>query len=757
MYQRISVTVSPIGSWPVLVVAALAVTALTLWAYSRRLKGSSGRWRWFALGLRLLAVLLCLMAALRPTVFLKEKKKQKASVAVLLDTSSSMLIGDEVGGKTRWDVAQQAIKEARQFAKTLGPDLDFRFYRFDSKLAAAATNETAPAKASDPANPEKPTGRETNLGSAMIDVQKQQDGTDRRMARLVVLSDFTSNKGPDPLEIARQLKGRGVPIITVGLGTENAGTTHKDVALRDIVNSPTVFVKNQLEVRATMVARGFANRSLGVELFVEGQADPVAKTQVKVPDGVDTIPVTGLKFIPQTAGEKRLTLKVAPQEGELVVSNNEISTFVTVLSGGLNVLFLQGSNFTWDYRYLFRAIGTSRDIQVEGVVIRKPAQGDVSEIDDGEFAPGKYNVYILSDLPAEFLTTRQQKLLVDAVRKGAGFMMLGGRTSFGAGGWASTEVADILPAEIHPGDGQYEPEEGIKLVPTSLGLDSFILQIGANRAETERLWKAMPPVLGCNRVGERKALATTLATWAGANAEPMMISMEIGKTGRVIAYGGETWVWARATEEGRIAHRKFWRQAIFWLSHKEDDSENHVKLTVEPRRVGVGEKLELTATARDAKGVAIPNVIFECKIEREGPDPVVEPVELYNQAEEARASKFATENLGQPGNYTATCIARKNGAEIGRDTARFLVYQEDRELENPSADLKLAREMASLTGGEPVTPENLTSYLKGIDRSSFTEYLSPTPYNVWDNWPFLLIFAALLTLEWWLRKRHGWV
>ena len=99
-----------------------------------------------------------------------------------------------------------------------------------------------------------------------------------------------------------------------------------------------------------------------------------------------------------------------------------------------------------------------------------------------------------------------------------------------------------------------------------------------------------------------------------------MMSMETGG-GRVIAFGGETWVWARQTEEGRLAHRKFWRQSIFWLSHKEDDSENQVKLTVTPRRVGVGEKLELTATARDPKGAPIVDATYECKIEREGPIP----------------------------------------------------------------------------------------------------------------------------------------
>ncbi len=545
-------------------------------------------------------------------------------------------------------------------------------------------------------------------------------------------------------------------IVTVGLGTENAGASHKDISLRDFVTSPTGFVKNSLEVKGTLVVRGFANQELPVELYVEGQETPVAKTRIKVPDGVDTIPVTGLKFTPQTPGEKRITLKVPQQEGELVVSNNDMSTFVTILSGGLNVLFLQGSGHTWDYRYLGRAIGTSSAIQMEGVVIRRKAEGDKSEIDDSEFTPGKYNGYVFSNLPAEFLTVKQHGLLVEAVKKGAGFMMLGGHASFGSGGWAGTKVAEILPAEIHEGDGQFEPEGGIKVVPTALGLDSYILQVGATRAETQKIWADMPPILGSNRFGERKLIASVLATSPAPESEPLMMSMEVG-AGRVIAYGGETWVWARKTEEGRLAHRKFWRQSVFYLAHKEDDSENQVKLKVEPRRVGVGEKLELTATARDAKGATIPDVAYECKIVREGPNPVTEPVQLFPQGEDARASRFATDNLGQPANYTASVIARKNGQEVGRDTARFLVYQDDRELEHPSADLKLARGIAQLTEEQSISPEKLVAHLKGIDQSTYTEYVSPTEVKVWDNWPFLLIFAALLTIEWWLRKRNGWV
>ena len=193
------------------------------------------------------------------------------------------------------------------------------------------------------------------------------------------------------------------------------------------------------------------------------------------------------------------------------------------------------------------------------------------------------------------------------------------------------------------------------------------------------------------------------------------------------------------------------------MSHKENDSENQVKLSLDPRRVAVGEKVEVSAIARDAKGATIPNVKYETKVERDGPDSSPEPVDLYDQGEEARGTIYAAEKISQPGNYVVTTIARRDGKELGRDKARFLVYEDDRELENPSADLKLAREIAEITDGELVNPERLGSYLKGIDRSVFTEVMSPSEYKVWDNWPFLLIFTAVLTIEWWLRKRHGWV
>ena len=102
-------------------------------------------------------------------------------------------------------------------------------------------------------------------------------------------------------------------------------------------------------------------------------------------------------------------------------------------------------------------------------------------------------------------------------------------------------------------------------------------------------------------------------------------------------------------------------------------------------------------------------------------------------------------------------MATKDGKEIGRDTARFFLYQDDKELENPAADRALLRQIAEATGGESLTPEQLPKYLQSLKGKVFTESLSQTEKRIWDNWPFLLLFATILTLEWWLRKRHGWV
>lgn len=733
-----TISFSPIGPWPVVAAGGAAVMGLTIWAYRIRLRGTTGRWRHVALGLRLAAVLLALLAALRPSLVRSEKKKQAASILVLLDRSRSMIIGDEVRGETRWATALKSVEVARAAIKSLPPTVDAKYYQFDSTLRDHKAGDASP-----------PEGRETAIGSALLEAVKRQAG--KRIALVILLSDGAGNAGTPALAAAQRLKAQQMPVAAIGFGS-NVSDTSKDLAVRDLTAGPTVFVKNQLQVRGTIGVRGFPDQPIEVELHVEGETNPVARRTIRPPANATTVAVSGLTYTPQTPGEKLVTLKVKPKAGELVTTNNDVSTFLTVLKGGLNVLYVQGPSPVWEPKFLTRALDASPDIQETLKVLRRPADASGGELADSEFAPLKYDVYILGDLPANHLTRVQRKLLADAVEKeGAGLIMLGGQSSFGAGGWANTDLARVLPVDINPGDGEIEPEGGIRVIPNATGLENYVLQLNPSRAESLRIWESLPPIPGANRLGTAKPAALVLAQTP--DRQPLLVGSEVGR-GRSLAFGGETWIWARATDEGRLAHQKFWRQAVLWLAHKEDQGENKVKVTLDRRRLAVGEKVDITVVARDAKNQPIPDVKPEVNVAPEPRQGVPEEVEVFTRAGEGRGSYTAT---GKPGEYRVSVKATRDGKEIGRDTARFLVYQDDRELENPAADLASLRQIAEATSGEYLAPEQLARYLKSLNVDEFTEYTSLTEHRIWDNWPFLLTFIALLTAEWFIRKRHGWV
>ena len=84
--------------------------------------------------------------------------------------------------------------------------------------------------------------------------------------------------------------------------------------------------------------------------------------------------VSGLEYIPDTPGEKRLTLRVKPMPGEQVATNNEVSTYLDVLKGGLKVLYIQGPDFSWEPHYLTPALDAAREIHVDYRLVREPAR-----------------------------------------------------------------------------------------------------------------------------------------------------------------------------------------------------------------------------------------------------------------------------------------------------------------------------------------------------------------------------------------------
>jgi hypothetical protein len=103
--------------------------------------------------------------------------------------------------------------------------------------------------------------------------------------------------------------------------------------------------------------------------------------------------------------------------------------------------------------------------------------------------------------------------------------------------------------------------------------------------------------------------------------------------------------------------------------------------------------------------------------------------------------------------------AVREGKSYGLPTStRFIVDARDAELDNPAADPELMSEIATLTGATTVTPEGFGDFLdRLVSEGVAAEMMRYTTVTLWDGWPLLLMFALLLTTEWFVRKRKGLV
>ena len=436
--------VNPVGGYGLTSAVVLALLLLLTFLGLPRHKLTPRR-RGILFALRLGVIALAMMAMLRPALVFTKTKKQSATLIVLADRSRSMIVADAVGGKTRWELLRSSLDESRPALEQIAENLEVDLYAFDADLhtidflgGAFDLGKT-------------PDGEQTAIGAALDDVLRRTSG--KRLAGVILLSDGAQRayapRDTAPQGPTRRLADLGYPLYTFPIGQARGLGQARDVALKDLSVNQTVYVKNELDVRASLQVEGFAGQTISAQLLFEqpgGKMQSVAAEQIKAAKNGEAVALD-LSTIPQTPGEYKLTLRVPNQPGELVTTNNELSTFVTVLKGGVNVLYLEGA-LRVDSKYLLAALDASQDIKVDFVRLdaRDPAARPADLME--RFQRGKYDVYILGDVDASLLTPAELEALANVVKQGAGLAMLGGFHSFGPGGYADTPLAALLPVTM---------------------------------------------------------------------------------------------------------------------------------------------------------------------------------------------------------------------------------------------------------------------------------------------------------------------
>ncbi|MGA2616273.1 MAG: glutamine amidotransferase [Thermoguttaceae bacterium] len=709
--------------------------------------------------LRAGVIVLLLLAMLRPTLVYTQTKKEKATLVLLADATRSMSVRDGLGGKSRWELLRRALVEAAPALRSLAQDFEVKGYTFDA--------ESHPAEVSGGrlALPDAPEGRETAIGAALEDVLRQEGG--KRLLGIVLLTDgrqqAVAPRDLPPQTVAARLRHQGDLVFPVVFGQSHGLGAAQDVAVKDLLVNERVFVKNELSVTGRIRVDGYVNREIPIRLLMEtapGKMAVVAQQQITASADGQLVPVH-FTYTPETPGEFKLTLEAVPQPGELVTTNNQLSTFVQVLKGGLRVLDLEGA-LRVEQKFIRRALDASRDIKVDSLRL-DPRQTQTRPARLAElFQPGKYEVYILGDIDSGAFLESELKSLAEAVSRGAGLIMLGGFHSFGPGGYYNTPLADVLPVVMDRLERQRLDDDVIRadvhlpgplrMRPTPLGLRHFALALAADPAESAATWNKLPPLDGANKFLKLAPRAVTLADADADESKPLLVTHDYGN-GRVMAFAGDsTWHWWMHGFES--AHKRFWRQVVLWLARKDQLAEGNVWVKLEARRFAPGDRVEFTAGAQSPHHEPITDAEFRLEVVLP-PNGTRTPGLLVRQDDQMLGSFRDTQ---VPGDYAIEVTAVRKGQLLGTARARFFVTPQDLELDNAAADPDAMESLAKATGGKSVAPEQLSDLLQQLTRQSQSlEIKQETKTTLWDRWPLLLALVGLLSLEWYFRKRWGLV
>ncbi|HVJ79739.1 MAG TPA: glutamine amidotransferase, partial [Planctomycetia bacterium] len=679
---------APVWPWPLAIALAIGLVSLALWTYP----AGTPRRR-LLLALRMLAIFLGLFAFWRPAVEYKKTVEQSSSLVLLYDRSRSMNLRDMWRNLSRFEAVRDLRKEADADIARLSEKVKIAEFSFDRKLAEVGPDTWEKA----------PEGNQTALGEALAETAERYG--DERIAMVLVLSDGVNNYGADPAEIRRQLAARNIPVHAFGFGSETASEQVRDILPTRIDVSSVAFKKNRLTVKAEFQTNGFANQKIPVKLKFDGEEKARGEIRVSA-EGQRAL--AELTAIPERAGDMKVTIEAEPQPGELLATNNAISTYVSVRSDGLGVLHIEGKYRYWEPKFLRRAIDLSPDIDLTQVFLLDTA-GKPTELPDDLFQPGKYDAVILGDVAAARIPPEAQDKLAAMLRAGAGLMMIGGYDSFGAGGWDRSKIAEYIPVQMRPGDIQVETE--LKVVPTDSGLRHFILRLLPDGPANLKAWESLRPLDGGSQWSGLKQNALVLAT--APDKQPLLVASEIGKT-RTLAFAGDTtWRWATKNREGKLLHARFWRQLTLWLAHREDASGNQVRIRLDRRRVAVGDRLPIEVAVTGADGQPARDAKLECTI-RLGDEPPA-PVTLVRQGDVFKGTIAATE---KPGDYVVAVQATRGTEPLGAATAKYLVYDEDLELRQLAADFEGLKKLAADTRGEFHNAEEFPKFFKNLEEKN---------------------------------------
>ena len=693
--------------------------------------------------LRILCVLFLAAMLLGPEWRTTQESDLQPEIAIIWDESTSMETIDArrpdfMEGTetilTRQDLVDRLLKT--EFWKT---------FEEDDKNRVTLSSFGAPAAGAD-AVQKAMTG--TDIRSALA--KALEDGQNLRAA--IFIGDGDWNIGNSPVNTAQQYRLKGVPIYPLATGSD------KRIADLELaaVNAPTYgIIGENIQIPFTIES------SLGrdVRTQVRIRSDTGKERTKDITIRANSTHYDSMLWRIEKEGPATLSVSFPIANGELIDNNNKRDLVISGKPESIRVLVIE-SRPRWEYRFIRNALSRDPGVTVDCLLLH-PQLGSGDGPDYIQNFPEKledlqkYDVVFVGDVGiAEGQLTIEQanliKGLVESQASGVVFLPgpMGNQFSL-----AESELGDLIPVELDE-----DKKEGISesvetpMRLTTEGEKSLLTMLGDDEAQNRSIWKNLPGFYWQSAVTKPKAGSTVLAiNEARRNSSgriPILVTSRAG-SGKVLYMAIDSaWRWRRGVED--LYHYRFWGQVARWMSYQRNMAAgSRVRLFFTPERPKPSGEVSLAANAFDSNGAPLTEGVLA--VELTAPNGEISQIELPKK--DGAWGRFTGKfTISQPGEWNLKAYIPGEPAAFVK--AKIISQTDAIEKTGRPARFEVMKEMAKISRGRLLTPENLDALVKEINALPEPQPLV-TSIKLWAHWLAPTILIILLALFWIGRKLNG--
>ena len=663
----------------------------------------------------------------------------------------------------RWQRVQTMLlegSEPRLLAK-LAETYDVQLLTLDGGRAEKIWQPTARDSVM-PTALAKPTGDTTDLATG---IKTSATGNEKEQRGAIVLfSDGQHNEGESPLEVAKVLGGRQMPMFTIGLGSQ---LRPRDLALVKVETPESVFfqdrVHGQLVIKDDMpIGQPFTvtvkdgdkivweekflteNKQVrripfdfAVKELVEGRLDKTKTADVDV---------TGVPL--------ELQVSINSIEGDTQPGNNSGRMRFRAVTQKRKVLILDGRP-RWETRYLRNLFERDEQWEVNAVIagatvgesgfVRGDKPGTFPN-DPAVLAP--YDLIVFGEVAPAVWKGDELSWIKDFVaqRGGAIVFIDGARGRFKE--YADTPIAPLFPV-AWKGAGLRDNITKLMLGERAASLAPFVL--APDHAQNADLWASLKAPHWLAEVTAQPGAETLLEAEVAGQRVPAIVYRSFG-AGQVLYHAfDDSWRWRYEVADQH--HVKYWNQISNWIAELPFAvRDKFISLDAGAITYQPGDSANVRVRLRDTDGKPVTNAAVDAVLYREGKRAAV----IRLNVDENGGGLYRGKTAGlDPGEYE---IGIESAAIQSRDTkarTQFKVEpRETGELTMLNLNEDLLRQMSAASGGQYLREEHidkLAALLAPMSQGKVIE----SDTVLWQSWWWFAPLVGMLTVEWIVRKRVG--